>query len=80
MSITPKRKNHFTYVNLKYIVFINNIMVNELFSADASTKKVMVLGVESSAKLEDLKILVNGTDISENILLKSVRIIVDKGE
>jgi hypothetical protein len=55
-------------------------MVNELFSADSSTKKVMVLGVESSAKLEDLKILVNGTDISENILLKSVVIIINKGE
>ena len=55
-------------------------MVEELFSADSSTKEVKVLGVKSSADLKDLKILINDTDITKNLSIKTLKIIVDKGE
>jgi len=55
-------------------------MVKELFSADANSKKVKALGVETTANLEDIKILINEVNIAENLNLNSVRIIIEKSE
>ena len=51
-------------------------MVKELFSADANSKKVKALGIETTANLENIQILINEVDIAENLDLHTLKIII----
>lgn len=54
-------------------------MKRRVFYADKDGK-VEVLGMKLDAKPDDLRILINGVDISESILLERVEIVVEKEE
>lgn len=53
-------------------------MEEEIFTADAKSRTVKALGVEIDAKLEELRILVNGVDILKTIKLSSLRIVKEE--
>ena len=53
-------------------------MEEEILTADIKTGTIKVLGIELDAKLEQIKILVNGIDIVKNIKLKSLRIVKEE--
>ena len=55
-------------------------MEEEILSADIKTKVIKVLGLELDAKLEQLKVLVNGVDIIKNIKLESLKIIKEEAK
>lgn len=53
-------------------------MEEELFSASDKDKTVKVLCIKVNCQLTDLRIYVNGTDITKNVVLEEVRIIQEK--
>lgn len=50
-------------------------MAKELFSVNIDTKKVKALGVETTAKIDKVRIVVNEVDITESLSLNSLKII-----
>jgi hypothetical protein len=53
----------------------------EIFVAASKEGLVKALGVQVNCKLQDLRILVNGVDITRTVVLEEVRIVIEaKGE
>jgi len=51
------------------------MMEEEILSIDSKTKTIKALGIEVDAKLEQIKILVNGKDIAKNLKIENLKII-----
>lgn len=52
----------------------------ELFSASTKTGKIRIAGIEAVSMLQELRIIVNGTDITDTLRLEEIRIISEKQE
>jgi len=50
----------------------------ELFKASMKENVVISLGVEVAGEVEDLRIIINGVDITENVKLDEVKIILKR--
>jgi hypothetical protein len=53
-------------------------MEEELFSASDKEKIVKALGVKVNCNIVDLHIYVNGVDITKNVVLEEIRIVLEK--
>lgn len=51
-----------------------------LLKADVKSSVLDVLGMAVDGKVEDVRIKVNGVDITENIVLSEVEIVLVKGD
>jgi phosphopantetheinyl transferase len=52
----------------------------EIFRASSKEEVVKALGIQVNCKLQDLHVLVNGVDITKNVVLEEVRIVVEAKE
>jgi hypothetical protein len=50
----------------------------EILVARASDKAVVILGLNSTHKADELHVYVNGVNITKNVVLETVRITVEK--
>jgi IS4 transposase len=52
-------------------------MEEEIFKASAKDRLVKVVGIKLGCNLGDLRIYVNGVDITKNFVLEEVRIVTE---
>lgn len=52
--------------------------MEELLSIDSETKMIKVLGIDVNAKLEQIKIMVNGVDLTKTFALKQFKVIKEE--
>jgi hypothetical protein len=54
------------------------MLEEEIFLASAAGKVVMILGMATTHKVEDLHVYVNGVDITKSVVVDILRITVEK--
>lgn len=53
-------------------------MEEELFSASDKDKTVRALSLKVNCQITDLHIYVNGADITKNVVLEEIRVVLEK--
>ncbi len=53
-------------------------MEEELFTVSARDKVIKVLGMKVDCSLEELKVFINGTEITKTVVLEQIRIVKDR--
>lgn len=54
-------------------------MEEEVFSLSDKENIVKALGVKVHCEPKDIRIYVNGVDLSKNLVIQEIRIVIDKG-
>lgn len=55
-------------------------MEEELFLLSDKDKVVKALGLKVHCQPKDVRIFVNGRDLTRNLVIEEIRIVIDKGE
>jgi hypothetical protein len=53
-------------------------MADEIFKLVAKTGQIQALGIDVDAKVPQVKVFINGIDVTKSLLIDEIKIIVEK--